>query len=215
MELSWFGLSCFRLTERGSASVVTDPFPAEYGHELALPRSDIVTISRLDPFRTESRVVKGPSRIIDGPGEYEIGGVFVTGVAVVSSKSKSTPAVRNIIFAYDYAGITICHLGGLNHLPNQSQIQALGTVNVLLTPVGGSDLISPSQASEVISMLEPNLVIPMHYSTPGFKLKLPAVSGLLKEMGTNNVQSVDVLKVSKSTLPEETQVVLLEPQTPN
>jgi len=212
MEITWYGLSCFRLTERGSASVVTDPYPDEYGYVFPRPRGDIVTVSCDDPTRNAIKAPRGPSRVLDGPGEYEIGGVFVTGVALIGVKKRTLPPTRNVIFVFEYDGVTICHLGGLNHFPSQSQVEALGTINVLLTPIGGKGLISAAKAAEVVSMLEPNLVIPMHYHAPPGKIKLLRVGGFLKEMGANDLELVDSLKVTKSTLPAEAQVVLLSPQ---
>lgn len=212
MEITWHGLSCFRLTERGNASVVTDPFPEDHGYVLPKARADIVTVSCDHPTRTGCRAVRGPAQLLVGPGEYEIGNVFVTGVSVLGPKKRSIPAMRNVVFVFDYGGLTVCHLGGLNRVPTRSQTEALGTVDVLLTPIGGRDLISAAQAAEVISMLEPSLVIPMHYHTGHGTLKLPRVSAFLKEMGADKVESVDHLKPTKSALPHETQIVLLNPR---
>lgn len=208
MEISWYGLSCFRLTERGVASVITDPYPDDYGYVFPRPRADIITVSSDDPARNAVKAPRGPAQILEGPGEYEIGNVFVTGVTLVRNQRKAEPK-RNVVFVFDFDNITVCHLGALNYVPSQSQIEALGAVNVLLTPVGGKDLISPAQASEVISMLEPNLVIPMQYQVPPGTLKLPRIGSFLKEMGTNNVESVESLKITQSSLPQETQVILL------
>ena len=212
MEITWYGLSCFRMAERGLASVVTDPYPDEYGYILPRSRAHIVTVSGRDPARNAIKTPRGPFRILDGPGEYEIKGVFVIGVALVGARDRGTMSTRNIIFVFEYGGLTVCHLGGMNHVPSRSQIEALGTIDVLLTPVGGADLISAAQAAEVISMLEPRLVIPMHYHTPRCKVKLPRANTFLKEMGVDNVESAEVLQVSRSTLPQETQVLLLSPR---
>lgn len=212
MEITWYGLSCFRLAERGLASVVTDPYPDEYGYVLPRPRAHIVTVSGRDPARNAIKAPRGPFRILDGPGEYEIKGVFVIGVALIGARDQGTMATRNIIFVFEYGGLTVCHLGGLNHMPRRSQIEELGAIDVLLTPVGGGDLISAAQAAEVIAMLEPRLVIPMHYHTPACKVKLPRANTFLKEMGANTVESAEILRVSSSTLPQETQVLLLSPR---
>ena len=209
MELTWYGIDSFRMMERGSASVVTDPYPDDFGLVHPRPRGDIITVSNDDPFRSYVKAVRGPSRFLDGPGEYEIGGVFVTGVAFSRPERRNKVSRRHLVFVFDYEGLTVCHLGGLDHVPGQSQLESLGTVNVLLTPVGGSDVLSVSQAAEVISMLEPNIVVPMHYHIPPGTLKLPGVQPFLKEMGANQVESVDVLKVTSTSLPEETQVILL------
>jgi L-ascorbate metabolism protein UlaG (beta-lactamase superfamily) len=193
--------------ERGQAAVVTDPFSDDYGYQLPKPRADIVTVSVDNPMHNNVKAVKSPRCILTGPGEYEIGGVFVTGIA--SSKSKKG-SLNNIIYLFDYGYITICHLGSLDHVPNQSLIEEIGTVNILLTPVGGTNKIKPAQAAEIISMLEPNIVLPMHYYAPPTKEKLVKITPFLKEMGTEDVESVDVLKVTKTSLPEETQIVLLK-----
>ncbi len=190
MELTWYGLSCFRLSERGAASVVTDPYSDEFGYELPRPRGEIITISCDEATRNAAKAVRGPSRVLDGPGEYEIGGVFVTGVALIGSKPRKDAPRRNVVFTFEYDGVTLCHLGGLNHIPSQSQIEALGAVDILLTPVGGGDLISTAQAAEVITMLEPSLVIPMHYHVPPIKLWLPRLAAFLEEMGSSKVESL-------------------------
>lgn len=212
MEITWYGLSCFRLTERGSASVVTDPYSDSFGYVCPRSRADIVTISFDEPTRNDVRGPRGPFRLLTGPGEYEIGGVFVTGVALVGARSRKATPTLSVAFKFEFDDITICHLGALNHVPSQSEIEALGTVNVLLTPIGGDGLITPAQAAEVVSILEPNLVVPMHYHTASSTLKLPRVTSFLKEMGSGDVKSAESLKVTSSALPEETQLVLLDPR---
>ncbi len=212
MEITWYGLSCFRLTERGSSPVVTDPYPDSFGYVFPRSRADIVTISFDDPTRNDVRGPRGPFRLLTGPGEYEIGGIFVTGVALAGARNRRAEPVLNVAFKFEFDDITVCHLGALNHVPSQSEIEALGTVNVLLTPIGGEGLITAAQAAEVVSILEPNLVIPMHYHTPSCTLKLPRVTGFLKEMGSSDVESADSLKIGSSSLPEETQLVLLDPR---
>ena len=94
-------------------------------------------------------------------------------------------------------------------MPSQSEVEALSSVDVLLIPVGGLHTIDASKASEVISLIEPRLVIPMHYKTKVEKAKLETVTKFLKEMGMAPVPPQPELKVSKSSLPEDTQVVVL------
>jgi L-ascorbate metabolism protein UlaG (beta-lactamase superfamily) len=83
---------------------------------------------------------------------------------------------------------------------------------VLLVPVGGGSSLNAAQAAEVISLIEPYIVIPMHYKTSAISLKLDKVDKFLKEMGTPRIEPVDVLKVTKGSLPQETQVVVLTPK---
>jgi L-ascorbate metabolism protein UlaG (beta-lactamase superfamily) len=111
----------------------------------------------------------------------------------------------------DYSSLTVAHLGDLDHVPNQSMIDALGPVDIALVPVGGGSGLSSSQASEVISLLEPSVVVPMHYRTDVLsRLDLDPVDRFLKEMGINAIQEMGLLRVTAGALPEQTQVVLLD-----
>ncbi|MGE5462233.1 MAG: MBL fold metallo-hydrolase [Syntrophothermus sp.] len=219
MEITWYGHSCFRLTERNYATVVTDPFDSKtIGYDALRLKSDIVTVSHDAPGHNNTDAVKGVSHIIDGPGEFEIGGVFITGVqsdSASSGKKKSKngeSAARNTIYVFDYDGITVAHLGDLNVTPSQSEIESLGTVNVVLVPVGGGGGLNAAKAAEVISLIEPNLVIPMHYSTPDAKVSLDSLNKFIKEMGLSKPATQPSLKVSRSSLPTETHVVVLDYQ---
>ena len=213
MEIAWHGYSCFRLTERNSASIVTDPFNKSIG--LASPRlkADVVTISHDAPGHSNSDNVKG-ARTITGPGEYEIGGAFITGVDTSSNKQEGDSEITsNTAYVIDYDSASVCHLGDMNAIPSQTQIEALGTVDVLLVPVGGGKGLNAAQAAEIISLIEPSIVVPMHYRVGKVKVKLDPLSRFLKEMGLGIVNSEPNLKVIKSSLPEETQVRVLEPKT--
>jgi len=222
MEITWYGHSCFRLTERNYATVVTDPYDSKtIGYDSLKLRSDIVTVSHDAPGHNNTDAVKGISHVIDGAGEFEIGGVFITGVSTDGSgsgkkkpkaKENGAAASRNTIYVFDYDGITVAHLGDLQQTPTQSEIESLGTVNVVLVPVGGGRGLNAAKAAEVISLIEPNLVIPMHYSTPATKLSLDSLNKFIKEMGLSTPETQPSLKVTRSGLPNETHVVVLDYQ---
>ena len=215
MEITWYGHSCFRLTERGMATVVVDPFDSKsIGYSPLKLKADIVTVSHDAPGHGFVDAVKGTSHVITGPGEFEIGGVFITGVQTdgAGSGKKAKDQVRNTLYVFDYEGITVAHLGDLNQVPTQAEIEALGTVNVALVPVGGGGALNAAKAAEVISLIEPNIVIPMHYSTPDGKVSLDTLSKFLKEMGLGKQDAQPSLKVTRSGLPEETHVAVLDYQ---
>jgi L-ascorbate metabolism protein UlaG (beta-lactamase superfamily) len=220
MEITWYGHSCFRLTERNYATVVTDPYDSKsIGYDSLRLRSDIVTVSHDAPGHSNTDAVKGSSHVIDGAGEFEIGGVFITGVQTdgsgsgkKKSKKENEATGRNTIYVFDYDGITVAHLGDLKEVPTQSEIEMLGTINVALVPVGGGGGLNAAKAAEVISLLEPNLVIPMHYSTPAAKVSLDSLNKFIKEMGLSKPETQASLKVTRSGLPNETHVVVLDYQ---
>lgn len=209
MEITWYGLSCFRLTERGMATVVTDPYDNRVtGYEALKLKADIVTISHDAPGHNFASGVKGKTHTITGPGEYEIGGVFITGIQTNGHK-RASEEPRNTLYVFDYDGVNVAHLGDLNHVPSQAEIEALGNVHVALVPVGGGGGLTAAKAVEVISLLEPGIVIPMHYSTPGITLELAPLNKFLKEMGIASVETQPSLKITRGNIPEETHVVVL------
>jgi L-ascorbate metabolism protein UlaG (beta-lactamase superfamily) len=213
MEITWYGHSCFRLTERGMASVVADPYDHKVvGYSALHLKSDIVTISHAAPGHNQIDAVKGASHVITGPGEFEIGGVFITGIQTdgAGAARKGKEQFRNTLYVFDYDGLTVAHLGDLRQVPTQSEVEALGTVNVGLIPVGGGGGLNAAKAAEVISLLEPDIVIPMHYATSAAKVQLDSLNKFLKEMGLGKQESQPSLKVTRSSLPEETHVAILD-----
>ncbi|GAB4573293.1 MAG: MBL fold metallo-hydrolase [Anaerolineae bacterium] len=209
MDITWYGHSCFRLVERGKAAVVTDPYNGGIGYKFPRKmRADIVTISHEAPGHANVDWPK-TTRIIRKAGEYEIGGVFVIGVA---THHPEDPTLQNVVYVLDFEELSVVHLGDLSYIPSQSQIDALGTVNVMMVPVGGGKGLTAGQAAEVISLIEPNIIIPMHYKTPYTTLELDPLEKFLKVMGLGTIEPQEMLRVNASSLPEEPVVVVLEPQ---
>lgn len=208
MDITWHGLSCFRLKERNMAAVVTDPYNGHIGLPELKVKADVVTTSHDAPGHNYIDAASGYEFALNGPGEYEIGGVFIIGIGTAQGPSDR----RNVLFMFDYGGITVAHLGDMAKVPTQTQIEALEQVNVLLVPVGGGKSLNAAQAAELVSMLEPNIVIPMHYKIPGLKLELDGVERFLNEMGVTDPTEDNSLRISSRTFNEETEVVLLTPK---
>jgi L-ascorbate metabolism protein UlaG (beta-lactamase superfamily) len=215
MEIIWYGHACFRLRDR-NAIVVTDPYDKSLGLSLPRPKADIVTVSHATPHHNYVDGVKGDFMLVNGPGEYEIKDVFITGINLVSTrkneKSDQTPSKNNVFVIY-MDNVALCHLGDLKHVPTQNQVEDMGNIDVLMVPVGGGqNALNAAQAAEVISLIEPYIVIPMHYRLPNLAVKLDPVDKFLKEMGITKTETIANLKLTKSALPEETQIVLMEPK---
>jgi L-ascorbate metabolism protein UlaG (beta-lactamase superfamily) len=209
MDITWYGHSCFRVTERNFISIITDPFDESLGYPMPKLKADIVTVSHDAPGHNNLAAVKDYRHVIQGPGEYEIGGVFISGVATYDQRQENPR--RNVVYVLDFDNLTVAHLGDLDHVPTQSMIDALGSIDVALVPVGGGSALSSSQAAEVVSLLEPSIVVPMHYQTDALRgLELDPVDRFLKEMGINSYQEEPMLRVSSTNLPEQTQVVILD-----
>jgi len=213
MEIIWYGHSCFRMTERGLATVVVDPFDSNaIGYFPLKLKSDIVAVSHDAPGHNFTNAVKGAGHILTGPGEYEIGGVFITAVQTDGNNRKKVEQPRNTLYVFDYDGLTVAHLGDLKQVPSQAEVEALGPVNVALIPIGGGDGLNAAKAAEVVSQLEPNIIIPMHYQTGDGKIDLDSLDKFIKEMGLQPIDPVPSLKVIKSGLPSESKVIVLDYQ---
>ena len=208
MDITWYGHSCFRITERGKASIVTDPYDASIGYSDLNLKADVVTISHNTPGHAFVDGVREWQFAIERPGEYEIGGVFIIGTAMYDKKAKDP--TFNVLYTLDYGNLNVAHLGDLSHVPGQSDLEALGQVDVALVPVGGGGALNAAQAAEVVSILEPSIVVPMHYHTEHSLIDdLAPVDKFLTEMGVTNPAQEETLRVTSSGLPEQTQVILL------
>jgi len=203
------GHSCFRI--KGSqAVIINDPFPPDFGYSLGKPNANIVTVSHQHPSHSYVQGISGEPRIVKGPGEYEISGVLIIGVATFHDAEGGQKRGRNTAYLMEVDGVSVCHLGDLGHVLSDEQIEEIGDVDVLLLPVGGISTIGAAMAAEVIRQIEPKAVVPMHYKTPSIDRELEPVTGFLKEMGMEQVDSCPKLSISKSNLPASTQVFLLD-----
>ncbi len=211
MEITWYGQACFRLRSRG-LSVVTDPYSPEVGLKLPRLTATVVTVSHQHGDHNYVEAVKGSPFIIAGPGEYEIEGIFVIGVSTYHDARQGQEHGRNTAYLIEFEDLTICHLGDLGHVLTQEQVEQFDNVDILLVPVGGRATLTGARAAEVVGLLEPKIVIPMHYKVPGVTMPLESESRFLKEMAMETPAKLESLTITKSQLPEETRIVLLEPK---
>ena len=209
MDINWLGHSCFRLRGK-QAAIITDPFPPDLGYTLGKPTADIVTISHQHHSHSYDKGIDGEPKIINGPGEYEIKGVLIIGIATFHDANGGKEKGKNTVYLIEIDGITVCHLGDLGHVLTTEQVEEIDDVDVLLLPVGGGATINASTAAEVLRQIEPRVVIPMHYKTPVLKRELGPVDSFLKEMGIERPASQPKLSLNPSNLPLSTQVFLLD-----
>ena len=209
MEVKWLGHSCFRLKGK-STIVVTDPYSPDTGYTLGKVNADIVTVSHQHPGHNNTEAVSGTHRIVQGPGEYEIGEVIIIGIAAFHDDKKGAVRGKNTAYLMEIDEISVCHLGDIGHQLTDSEVEELGVVDVLLVPVGGKSTIDASTAAQVVRQLDPKIVIPMHFQTPDHKGDLAPVEKFLKEMGKDDIEPQPKLTISRTNLPPTTQVVVLE-----
>ena len=211
MDLTWLGHGCFRLRGK-NAVAVTDPYPPALGPRLARLEADLVTVSHPHPNHSNVQAVKD-ARVIDGPGEYEVKGITVNGVPAYHDDRKGEERGRNTVFLIEVDDVRVCHLGDLGHRLDDASLEVIGSVDVLLVPVGGGNSLDASRAAEVVRQIEPRMVVPMHYAVPAVKKELDGVDRFLKEMGAPETEPIQRLSVQATTGDTETtKVVVLEPR---
>jgi L-ascorbate metabolism protein UlaG (beta-lactamase superfamily) len=127
---------------------------------------------------------------------------------------------KNTLYLLELEDLALVHLGDLGRKLNTEEIEELNHVDILMIPTGGTYTINPEQAAEVVTQLEPYIVIPMHYHPPvadhlpeadsELSKELAPVEKFLEQMGAEGTKPQKSLKVKKRSLPEETEVTVLE-----
>lgn len=219
-DIQYLGLFCFRLRGR-EGIVLCDPFDRSAGLDMGRPTAHIVTSSHDHPHHNASNLVR-PLRddlfVIDGPGEYEVHSVLITGVRTRSRTDNDYQRGNNTVYVIHLDDITFCHLGTLSQELTQAQLEQLGSVDVLLLPVGGGPALEPTAADGIISQIEPRIVIPMAYALDSLNIPYPLapLEKFAHEMGTKALEAQPKLSLSASSLPaqgEETRIMVLHADT--
>lgn len=213
MDITFLGHSSFRIRGK-EATLVTDPFdPEMVGLKYKGVSADIVTISHGHDDHNQADKVHGVKRVISGPGEYEVMGISMVGIPSFHDDKKGAVRGKNTIYVIEADGLRIAHLGDLGHKLTEKILEQMGSVDILMIPCGGEYTIGPSAAAEIARNIEANIVIPMHYQTPGLNpkvfAKLDKVDPFLSDLGLP-VERLEKLTVKKGGLGEEQKVVVLE-----
>lgn len=215
MDIYWYGQACFKIKGK-SASVVIDPYDPEFTG-LKAPKdlqADVVLSSHSHKDHNFTSQITNASgnktMVFTEPGEYEIGGVVITGVDSFHDNTEGSERGKNTIFHMFFDGLDIVHLGDLGQTKlTEEQLAQIGQTDILMVPVGSVYTIDAKAASEIAAQLEPKIIIPMHYKIEGLKAELEGIEGFLKEMGVEQATPQQKLSVTKDKLPEEPQVVVL------
>lgn len=217
MQIIWHGQSCFQFIfsrrKEEKITFVIDPFSAEIGLRLPKIGADVLLVTHNHNDHSNVKGISGNPFLINGPGEYEIKGIFVQGIECFHDGSQGKERGRTTTFIIEEGGMKLCHLGdlGQNEL-TPSQLEKIGNVDILMIPVGGVYTISVQEASKVISQIEPKIVIPMHYHIPNLKIKLDNLDKFLKVMGVKSIEALSKIIIKKRDLPADgMQIVILRP----
>jgi L-ascorbate metabolism protein UlaG (beta-lactamase superfamily) len=210
MEITWYGRACFRLKGR-DATVITDPCPPSTGFVAGKHDVDVLTMSHDHADHSYTRSITA-GLTLTRPGEYEFHDLLINSIRTFHDAEGGALRGENIVFGFEVDGVHVAHLGDLGHLLSEEQVAELGPIDVLLVPAGGVHTLTQAEAAEVVSQLTPKIVIPMHYFTDGVSADLQGPEKFLQEMAVTEPIRQPKAVVTPSSLPDETQVVILDPR---
>ena len=205
MQLFWHGYSSVRIESKNgdkACTLVTDPFENEAA--IRFPRTtepDVILLSREDRKKFNLEGPGGSPFIISEPGEYEVKGVFITGIQDPASNDGA------VIYRIFTEGMSIAFFGQAKRKPTDDELEKLENVDILLLPIGGGEAISGGDASDIISEIEPRVVVPIYYDLPGLKTKLGSVDTFCKQLGACERENMNRLKIQKKDLPPDSMLV--------
>ena len=205
MIITWQGHSCFKIQDKSGPDGITlicDPFNKEIGLKPPNCEADIVTVSHDHEDHNNVGALRGKPFVINSAGEYDVKGVFIEGIDSYHDDKDGGERGPNIIYRMEIDDISVAHLGDLGAPLNDVQLERLAGTDILLVPVGGKYTLDAKMAVEVISQIEPRIVIPMHYQVDGLKLDIDPVDKFIKELSIEPTRE-DKLKISKKDLPQE------------
>jgi L-ascorbate metabolism protein UlaG (beta-lactamase superfamily) len=213
MVITHHGGQCFKVTF-GDLTLVFDPISKNGTLPAVRFGADIALISRNHPDMNGSEEVSFGGKelfVISGPGEYERGGVTVQGFLTKSEYglAKGQPEATNTVYAVKLEGMTLVHLGALAE-PQLSQEarEAIDDIDILFVPVGGDGVLDAAEASKLSTLLEPKIIIPMHWSGMGHDKALEAY---IKEEG-GDAEKVDKLTIKKKdTADKDGAIIVITP----
>ncbi|MFH1231432.1 MAG: MBL fold metallo-hydrolase [Planctomycetota bacterium] len=215
MKIKWFGHSSFVMTAETGHTLITDPYEAggyngAIGYVPINITANIVTISHDHADHNYIKTIQGEPKIINQKGDYEVDGIKIKGIKVYHDTKQGKERGNNIIFTYEIDKLKIVHMGDIGHILSKKEIDALGSVDILLIPVGGYFTIGAAQATNILENLNPKITIPMHYKTDVLNFPIAKVDEFLKDKkSVKELSSVEVL-ITKENLPIEPEIWVLQ-----
>jgi L-ascorbate metabolism protein UlaG (beta-lactamase superfamily) len=213
MKIKLLGHSAFLITSDKGVKIITDPYEAGPGwaYGAITESADIVTVSHDHFDHGNVAAVRGNPEVVRRAGRSTAKGMEIKGIASYHDEAKGRLRGNNTIFCFDVDGIRVCHLGDLGHLLDDKQVKEIGSVDILLIPVGGYFTIDAKAATQVCNQLKPGVIIPIHYGTEKGASDLAGVDEFLR--GKTNVRRLDASEVEfkRGELPATSQIMVLKP----
>lgn len=165
-------------------SILLDPHD---GGSIGLPRpevkADLILITHNHYDHNAYEIIPHKEVKIKQYGDFDYGSYSIEGIKTFHDKENGKRRGENIIYKIiDKKGRSIVHLGDLGHLPKEETIKSIQSPDVLMIPVGGIITINHNEARDIIKMIDPKIVIPMHYWIKGHLMPLNPIDDFLSLM---------------------------------
>lgn len=192
MKIEWLGHSSFKLTESTGVSVVTDPYEEDkVGIKFPKVSADVVTISHNHFDHNCLDALESYNVVVDTVGVNEIDGVEISGFRSYHDEKKGALRGKNIVYRIRMDGVETCHLGDIGEELSPMLAELIGSINILLIPVGGRFTINAEQAKEYVDLLMPDVVIPMHYMMEGYHTEFDELDEFLDLFPKKSIEYVE------------------------
>ncbi|MHC6181338.1 MBL fold metallo-hydrolase [Clostridium sp. JNZ X4-2] len=208
MKITWLGHSSFLLEDSNCHKLLTDPFDETVGYKVFQGEVDLITISHNHFDHNYTQNIKY-GHIINKTGSFNLYDIPIMGIPSYHDKVRGAKRGKNIIFIIEMDGYRICHLGDLGYILSKDEIEKLGSIDVLLIPVGGNFTIDGKEAAELTRSINSHMVIPMHYKTSSLTFELDGLEKFLKYMkGAERIKNNSL--VIENKLQEYNSVKILD-----
>lgn len=214
MDIIYLGHSCFKISGKNT-SIITDPFdPTVVGIKFPKTSADIVTLSHDHKDHNYVEGVTDTHKVVSNPGEYEIMGVSILAYPSFHDDKQGAERGENTIYVFEIEGFRVAHLGDLGHPLDDQTISAIGDIDVLMIPVGGTYTIDAETAVKITRSIEPKMVIPMHYQVSGMNEEmskaLSPVETFVTGLGLTEERTKKLSLKVGGLLPEDLKLIILE-----
>lgn len=209
MQITSLGHSCIQIRSN-EVTLITDPYDSSLGISMGNQNPDIVTVSHQHPHHSHLDSLKGKPKVLQSPGEYEFANFYIVGIGTDRNDPESSTRKINTIYVIQCEGVTLCHLGDLYNTLSPREIEELGHIDVLFIPAGGGCTIDPSRAADLVNVIGPSIVIPIHFQVDGIKVDIQPLDGFLKHLGVEEPSLTAQLSVTDTNLPRDLSVVTLK-----
>lgn len=205
MDLQYYGGNCVVLSTKGVRLVFDDNL-ATLGAKSVTKAEDVALFTG-----PHGALAAGPRLVVDGPGEYEVSGLSIHGIAARAHMDpEGTYNATMYKVMNDESNYLI--LGHVYPDLTDDQLEEIGTVDVLVIPVGGNGYtLDPTGALQMIKKIEPKIVVPTHYDEVGLKFEVPqqSLEQALKGLGMEPKDTISKLHFKRGDVADTTQLVVL------